>query len=86
MTDNLDVLLRDLALKDSGFHRHENPQTGAVAFFPDVPVFPSGSNQARQIEAAWEARALVMHESQDPIRLEPKPLENTLAKRVVRAD
>ena len=50
MTDNLDVLLRDLAMKDSGWHRHENPQTGAVAFFPDVPRFPSGSKEARTAE------------------------------------
>ncbi len=86
MTDNIDVLLRDLSYIDSGWHRHENPVTGAVALFPDMPMFPSGSKEARAAEDAWEARALAMHASQTLILPEAKPLENTLAARVVRSD
>ena len=76
MTDNIDVLLRDLSYIDSGWHRHENPETGAVALFPETA----------KNEAEWETRALLMHASQEAITLAPKPLENTLAQRVVRAD
>ena len=85
MTDNIDVLLRDLSYIDSGWHRHENPVTGAVALFPDVPRHPSGSVEARAAEDAWEIRALVMHENQAPIHLAPKPPENVLS-RIERGD
>ncbi len=74
--DNLDVLLRDLALKDSDWHRIEHPETGAAAYFPET---------AEDAED-WETRALAMHESQEPVTLAPKPVENALAARVVRAD
>ena len=37
-------------------------------------------------EAEWEARALAMHREQVSLTLKPKPSENTLAERVVRAD
>ena len=76
MTDNIDVLLRDLSYIDSGWHRHENPETGAVALFPETA----------KNEAEWEARALLMHAEQTPVTLAPKPRGNTLAERVVRAD
>lgn len=86
MNDNLDTLLRDLHYIDSGWHRHENPVTGAVALFPSVEVHPSGSKEARAVEADWEARASAMHAAQTPVTLAEKPAENTLAERVVRAD
>lgn len=86
MTDNIDDLLRDLAYKDSGWHRVEHPVTRAVALFPDVPRFPSGSPEQRALESDWEARALTMHASQEPLTIAPKPNENALAGRVVRAD
>ncbi len=85
MTDNIDNLMRDLALKDSDWHRHENPQTGAVVIFPDVPRFPSGSKEARAAEDDWEQRCLAMHAEQETITLEPKPSENTMT-RIKRGD
>ena len=75
MTDNIDVLLRDLSYIDSGWHRHENPVTGAVVLFPETA----------KNEAEWEQRALLMHASQEIIRLQPKPLENTMT-RIKRGD
>ena len=86
MTDNINNLLRDLALKDSGMHRHENPETGAVVLYPDVPAYPQGSKAQRRIEDQWEQRALDMHATQKAITVAPKPRENTYARRVVRAD
>ncbi len=74
--DNLDVLLRDLSYIDSGWHRHENPKNGAVVLFPETA----------KNEAEWEARALLMHASQEPVTLAPKPQTNALAERVVRGD
>ncbi len=85
MTDNIDVLLRDLSYIDSGWHRHENPVTGAVALFPDVPRHPSGSPEQRALEDEWEARALQMHSKQTPIHLEAKPQENAMT-RIERGD
>ena len=76
MTDNIDVLLRDLSYIDSGWHRHENPETGAVVLFPETA----------KNEAEWEARALEMHSAQEAITLAPKPQTNELAARVVRSD
>ena len=76
MTDNIDVLLRDLSYIDSGWHRHENPVTGAVVLFPETA----------KNEAEWEARALAMTAAQTPIHLAPKPQTNALAERVVRGD
>ena len=85
MTDNIDVLLRDLSYIDSGWHRHENPVTGAVALFPDVPRYPSGSVEARAAEEAWQERSLAMHLAQSPVTLAPKPAENALS-RIERGD
>ncbi len=85
MTDNIDVLLRDLSYIDSGWHRHENPVTGAVALFPDVPRHPSGSVEARAAEDEWEQRSLAMHAEQRTITLAPKPIENTMT-RIERGD
>ena len=85
MTDNIDNLMRDLHYIDSGWHRHENPVTGAVALFPDVPRHPSGSAEARAAEDDWEARALAMHSAQEPVTLAPKPRENVLS-RIERGD
>jgi hypothetical protein len=75
MTDNIDVLLRDLSYIDSGWHRHENPETGAVVLFPETA----------KNEAEWEARALQMHSKQTPIHLEAKPQENAMT-RIERGD
>ncbi len=76
MSDDIDTLLRDLSYIESGWHRHENSETGAVAIFPET---------AEDAED-WEARALEMHAAQWIIVPEVKPAENTLAARVVRAD
>ena len=75
MTDNLDKLVTDLMRIDSGWIWHENPQTGALAIFPTTAKDP----------AAWERRALDMHDLQRPVMLQAKPEENGLA-RVVRGD
>lgn len=86
MADNIENLLRDLALADGGLHRHEHPETGAVVIFPSVEVFPSGSKKARATEDQWEARAGKMHQEQEALTLAPKPLENSLAERLIRSD
>ena len=75
MTDNIDVLLRDLSYIDSGWHRHENPETGAVVLFPETA----------KNEAEWEQRALLMHREQVSLTLKPKPSENTMT-RIERGD
>ena len=87
MTDNIDNLMRDLALKDSGLHRVEHPTTGAMAIFPDVKVWPQGSPEARAAEDAWEARALAMHAAQRTIIPEAKPTDSPFAgKKITRGD
>ena len=73
--DNLDVLLRDLSYIDSGWHRHENPETGAVFLIPETA----------KNEAEWEQRALLMHSKQETITIEAKPVENQM-NRIVRGD
>ena len=75
MTDNIDVLLRDLSYIDSGWHRHENPKNGAVVLFPETA----------KNEAEWEARALLMHAEQKPVILAEKPQENAMT-RIERGD
>ena len=74
--DNIDDLMSDLYWLDSGWHRIVNPETGAMALFPET---------AKDVDA-WEQRADMMHRAQEPVTLKPKPLENILAARVVRAD
>ena len=72
--DGLAALTEVLAIKRSGWHRIEGPD--GVALFPET---------AKDVDA-WEQRALAMTAAQAPIHLAPKPVENTLAARVVRAD
>ncbi len=59
--DATDLLLRDLALKDSGWSRVEGPN--GCAYFPET---------ANDVDA-FDARCIAMHESQKPIVLEEKP-------------
>ncbi len=77
-----------LAIEGMGFHRHLNPETGAIVIFPKVPVHPTGSAEQRKAEDAWEASAMAMHAQQTPIALAPKPQENVLAERtrILRGD
>ena len=76
--DGLAGLAEQLSRKRSGWIWHENPETGALALFPETA----------KNEAEWERRALDMHEAQETIRLEAKPEVNTLAerKRIIRGD
>ena len=76
--DGLAGLAEQLLRKRSGWIWHENPETGALALFPETA----------KNEAEWERRALDMHEAQETIRLEAKPEVNTLAerKRIIRGD
>ena len=75
MTDNIDDLMADLYWLGSGWHRHVNPETGAVALFPETA----------KDDDQWQARAIQMHAAQVPVTLAPKPLENAM-RRIVRAD
>lgn len=77
--------LSNIATVRAGWFRVRN-EAGAFAYFPDVTRFPSGSQEQRALEDAWESRAAQMHRAQTPLHLKPKPTENTLASRVVRAD
>ena len=87
MNDNLDTLLSDLHYIDSGWHRVVHTVTGAVVLIlPAVPNHPHGSAKACAAEDEWQQRSIEMHASQEALTLAPKPLENTLAARVVRAD
>lgn len=76
--DGLAGLADRLAIMRSGWFRHVNAETGEFALFP----------YTAKSEAEWEQRALAMHEAQEPIRLDAKPEENTLAarKRIMRGD
>jgi len=76
--DGLAGLAEQLLRKRSGWIWHENPETGALALFPETA----------KNEAEFEQRALDMHEAQETIRLEAKPEVNTLAerKRIIRGD
>lgn len=80
--DGLSELANVLAIKRSGYFQFENPETGAVALFPDVKVFPVGSREQIRLEDSWESRAIEMHEAQTPVVLADKPLENVLAERL----
>jgi hypothetical protein len=78
-TDGLERLAEVLARKRSGWHWHENSETGQVALFPETA----------KSEHEWETRATLMHDRQKTIRLDEKPVENALAARkgqVVRGD
>ena len=73
--DGLAELAGKLAFKRSGWHREENPDTGAVAYFPVT---------ATDVDA-WQARALAQAQESErmerEIRPAPKPLENALRLR-----
>ena len=84
--DGLSALSEALAIRRSGYHRHENAETGAVAIFPSVKVFPVGSAEQMALETEWAQRAIVMHQNQVPVTLEAKPVENTLAVRLARGN
>ena len=75
--DGFEEIFTAIVLNSTGWHRHENSETGDVAFFaitePDVDK--------------WETAALAMHKSQERVSLAAKPL-NSRARRtqVYRAD
>ena len=62
--DPTDILIHDLALVDSGWHRVEHPETGAITYFPVT---------AKDV-GAWEERCRTMHESQTRVAVEEKPV------------
>ena len=78
--DDLEDLESALAWARSGWHRHENPETGVVAIFPETATDVG----------AWEMKLAVQTAEAERMeretRPEPKPLENTLARRVQRGD
>ena len=55
--DPIDRMLSDMAGAETGWHRVRN-ESGVALVLPDVPVFPSGSKEARAAEDAWEQRSL----------------------------
>ena len=77
--------LDNIATVRAGWHRVRN-EAGEWAYFPNVPNYPSGSQEQLKLEREWEQRSLEMHAAQVPIRIEPKPQVNELARRVVRGD
>ncbi len=83
--DPIGRMLSDMAAVKDGWHRVRN-ESGVALVLPDVPNYPQGSKEQRAAEDAWEQRSLAMHAEQEPVTLRPKPQENTLAGRVVRAD
>ena len=88
-TDGLDALADKLAIRRSGWHRHENSETGAVVLFPSVPVYQQGSPEQRALEDAWQVKAVAQAAESERMeratRLEPKPRQNTMT-RVTRGD
>ena len=81
--DGLAGLAEQLLRKRSGWIWHENPETGALALFPETA----------KNEAEWERRALAQNAEAEAMeranRLEAKPEENALAARkgtIVRGD
>lgn len=68
-----DLLLQQLMLRDSDFHKTEGP-AGSI-FFPSVPSHPPGSKAQKDAEAQWEARSNAMHAAQVATMPAPKPLE-----------
>ena len=84
--DGLAALTDKLAIKRSGWHRVEGPD--GVALFPSVPRHAADSKEQLKLEREWEQKALAMHEAQEPVWLDAKPEENTLAarKRIMRGD
>jgi hypothetical protein len=77
-TDPLAALLVDLSFVDSGFQRHEHPETGATVFFPSLPVLKGAAQRAADDE--WEQRSVAMHESQQGIELAKMPTPNGLQR------
>jgi len=78
--DDLAALESELMWRRSGWYRHVNHESGALAVFPET---------ARD-EAAWEAKAEA--EAAETVALgertrpEPKPLENFFVSRLRRGD
>ena len=79
--EGLDALAERLTFKRLGWHRHVNEETGDVALFPNVPLYRSGTPEQLKQEREFEQHALAMHEAQEPVRLDAKPEENSLAAR-----
>ena len=72
--DALAELMSELAWRNSGWNRHVNHKTGAVALFPKT---------ATDVDA-WEVRCQEMQAAQRPVQVEDKPEENTLPSRADR--
>ena len=70
---NASEMIRELSLLKAGWHRQENPKTGAVAIFC----------MTARSEAEWEQRAIAQSQAadRDTIILRPKAPENSFATR-----
>ena len=73
--DAIDALLNRLDTDDASdsdlvCRIHRNSENGNIAILPETA----------KSESEWESRALLMHSQQVGITVEPKPLENALAK------
>jgi len=75
-TDGLSALADALAIRRSGWHRVENPESGAIAYFPVT---------ANDVEE-WEQRALAQARESERLgastQPDAKPLQNSLQERV----
>ena len=91
MTDNVDALIRDLALQKANLHRVENPESGAVAMFPTVPSHAPNSPEQRALENEWETRAILQTQQAERLTIENqptrKPKQNAFADlSIIRGD
>ena len=82
--DPIGRMLSDMAGAETGWHRVRN-ESGVALVLPDVPNYPQGSKEQRQLEDEWEQRSLAMHSAQTAITLAPKPRENAMT-RIERGD
>ena len=84
-TDGLSDLADALAVRRAGWHRHQNSENGALAFFPSTLNWKDPAQVS-----AWESRAIETSRAVMLLELgtslPPKPLENTLQNRVRRGD
>jgi len=85
--DPIDRMLSDMAWAGTeGWHRVRN-ESGVALVLPDVPNYPQGSKEQRQLEDAWEQRSLTMHSAQTLILPDVKPAENPFGgKKIERGD
>ena len=77
MTDDdrsFEKLLETAADRSSPYRVQRNHLDGAFMVLPNVPVYASNDPRQREIEDAWETRAIAMHQAQEHINLSDLPV------------